>query len=69
MRMSAGMMARGDEANSKIAEMMIRGDTTGLVKSMRSLRGYGRRKDPAEGLARQLLAAEQENIERMKRFL
>ena len=68
-KMNARMQVRRDNANSKIAEMMIKGDTTGLVKGLRYLRGYGHKDDPAGDLTRQLLTAEQENIERMKRFL
>ena len=68
-KMSAQMSAWREDANSRIAGMMIKGDTTGLVKGMRYLRSYGKKDDPAGELTRQLLTAEQENIERMKRFL
>ena len=63
------MKMAADPSPSKIAEMMIQGNTMGMVKSMRSLRDYQGKDPEVKQLAEKLLQTELHNIEEMKRYV
>ena len=58
-----------DGSSSKIAEMMIEGNTKGMVKSMRQNRALHALDPKVSGLSNRLLQTELTNIEQMKPFL
>ena len=66
--MSKAKLARGN-ADSKIAGMMIQGNTMGVVKSMRSQRSLTVTDPQVMALSQKLLKTEQNNIDAMKRYL
>ena len=68
-RYSAGMDLRRDSSASHVAEMMIKGNTMGLNKLVRSLRDYDRRDSNITLLAKKLLDTEEEHISEMRAFL
>lgn len=68
-RMASAMRVPQQDAASKIAQMMIEGNTKGMVKSLRNrhkLHGIGA---PVSALSEKLLQTELHNIEQMKPFL
>lgn len=67
-RMMSTMKTLTDHSSSKIAEMMIEGNTMGVTKSIQHLNDYPE-KDEIRDLAAQLLKTEENNIEQMKQFL
>ena len=68
-KMSAGMKMARDSSSSAIAEMMIQGNTKGMVKSMRQNRALQVLDPKVSGLNNRLLQTELSNIEQMKSFL
>lgn len=58
-----------DHSVSKIAEMMILGNTRGVTKSMQCLDDYSGKDKEVTSLAQKLLKTEEANIEQMKGFL
>jgi hypothetical protein len=72
-KMSAGIMATGkmlaDGADSKIAEMAIEGNQTGINKTIKHLNDYNGKDKAVRALAEKLLAIEEANAEQMKPFL
>ena len=54
---------------SKIAEMMITGNTKGAIKSIQHHRQYLGKDERVTDLSKKLLETEQNNIEQMKPFL
>ena len=68
-RMSTGMKMAMDSSSSAIAEMMIEGNTKGMVKSMRQNRALTILDPKVSGLNNRLLQTELSNIEQMKSFL
>ena len=54
---------------SKIAEMMIQGNTMGLTKGLRNLHSYHGKDVRVRELAHKLLATEEANIVQMKPYL
>lgn len=56
-------------SSSAIAEMMIEGNTKGMVKSIRENRAYHALDPKVSGLGNRLLQTELTNIEQMKPFL
>ncbi len=72
-RRSAQWLARARTAFggscSRIAGMMIEGNTKGMVKSLRNLRAYRGDDLQTATLARRLLETELANIEQMKPYL
>lgn len=56
-------------STSKIAEMVIQGNTMGITKGTRHLNDYAGDDRKAAALARRLIATEQDNVEQMKQFL
>lgn len=63
------MKAMTDRSATNIAEMMIQGSTTGVTKSLRTIRDCDLRDGEVRDLADKLLYTEQSNIEEMKKFL
>ena len=62
--------AAADPSTTKLAEMMIRGSTMGTVQMTRRLHQLSGRADgELVNLGQQLLKAEEQNIQQMKRFL
>ena len=68
-RMGAQMKLAMDGSSSKIAEMMIEGNTKGMVKSMRQNRALHALDPKVSSLSNRLLQTELTNIEQMKPFL
>lgn len=68
-KMSAYMQRKQDPTISKIAEMMIQGNTKGVVKSMRTQRQLQPSDPQVSALAQDLLQTEQKNIDMMKKYL
>lgn len=60
---------RSSDTTSKIAEMMLEGNTKGMVKSMQSIRSMGVLDPKVSSLSNRLLQTEQANIDQMKQFL
>ncbi len=68
-RMGAQVRLARDSTSSKIAEMMIEGNTKGMVKSMRQNRALHALDPKVSSLSNRLLQTELANIEQMKPFL
>ena len=58
-----------DPSSSKIAEMMIQGNTMGITTITKQLHQYGEGQKEIVDLARKQVAMEQRNIEDLKKFL
>ncbi len=58
-----------DDPNGKIAEMMLQGNTRGMVKSIRTGRTLPTLDPKVSSLSARLLQTEQKNIDRMKQYL
>ena len=56
-------------STSKIAEMMIQGNTMGMTKSLKHLHDYHGKDERVRDLANKLLKTEEANIQQMKKFL
>ena len=73
VRFSAGMAgafrSMAGQSTSKIAEMMIQGNTMGLTKGLRNLHSYHGKDVRVRELAHKLLATEEANIVQMKPYL
>lgn len=67
--MSTVFKTMADGSDSKIAEMMIQGNTMGAIKIMRKLGSYDGDSRDIHNLANKLLDTEQSNIDQMKQFL
>lgn len=65
----SAMKLMADPSASKIAEMMIQGNTMGMTQSLRNLNDYPGKDERARDLASKLLRTEEANIEQMKKFL
>lgn len=63
MRLSYG------EVNSKIAEMMIRGNTSGVIKGLKNLHQLTERDNAVRALSQKLVDTESANVRQMKQFL
>ena len=72
-KMMAGMIARShllrDRSDAKIADMMILGNTRGMVKGIHNLHRCRSRDTAVNALSQKLLDREEENIRQMKSFL
>lgn len=72
-RYMASMMSRlsimGQHRDSKIAGMLIQGNTMGLIKSMKYLNRCSKCQDDTVMLAQKLADREQENIKKAQPFL
>lgn len=73
IRGMANMMTRirltGGNTDSKIAAMMIRGNTRGMILGQKNLHRFQRVDAPVENLCQKLLDTETENIRQMREFL
>ena len=58
-----------DRSMSKVAELLIKGNTTGMTKSIKNMRNYRGQNEGVRTLAAKLLRTEQANIEQMKSYL
>lgn len=55
--------------NSRLAAMMIQGNTRGMIKGCRNLRRLACNDQQIMDLSRKLIACEEDNIKEMQRFL
>lgn len=69
LSMSRTRNAVSPPSASKIAEMMITGNTKGTIKSIQHHRQYMGKDERVTDLSKKLLETEQSNIEQMKPFL
>ena len=67
--MMAHMQLKFGRSDSKIAGMMIQGNTRGMTKSLQCLDQYSGEDKEVKALAEKLLRTEEANIEQMKPFL
>lgn len=68
-QMSATVKTMLDPSPSKIAEMMIQGNTMGMTKSLQHLHSCAPQDPQVKALAEKLLKTEEANIQQMKGFL
>lgn len=72
-RTMADMASRGKlmykKNDSKIAEMMVQGNTRGVIKSLKNLHRYHQNDGRVTALAQKLLECENNNIQQMEGFL
>lgn len=59
----------GSNRDSRIADMMIQGNTRGLIQGIRGLHQYPSRDDCVSGISQKLLDCETANIRQMQQFL
>ena len=59
----------GKRADSKIAAMMIQGNTKGVIKGLKNMHAFPNKDSRVEALAQKLLDRENENIKQMEPFL
>lgn len=73
VRMMSDMMTRmklgGRNSDSKIADMMIQGNTRGLIKGIKNLHQFDGEDEQIEILSQKLLDCENANIRQMQSFL
>ena len=73
VRMMANLMTKmklaGDRSDSKIADMMIQGNTRGMVKGLRNLHQFPREDSQISALSQKLLDTENANIRQMQGYL
>ena len=73
VRTMADMMTRvrlkGGNTDSKIAGMMIQGNTRGMIKGLKDLHQFNRQDLPVKSLSQKLLDCETANIRQMQSFL
>ena len=73
VRNMADMMTRmrltGGNTDSKIAGMMIQGNTRGMIKSLKDLHQYNKQDFQIKSLSQKLLDCENANIRQMQGFL
>lgn len=67
--MMSKMKLQYGDTDSKIADMMILGNTRGRIKGLRNLRRFADADPEIRSLAQNLLDYEQENIKQMQQFL
>lgn len=67
-RMTKMKLSRGD-VNSKIAAMMIRGNTSGVIKGLKNLHQMTEQDKAVQSLSNKLLDTESANVHQMKQFL
>ena len=68
--MSSMMKVRSSaDPTSKIAELMLQGNTRGMIKSMHNIRTMGVLDPKVSSLSNRLLQTEQANIDQMKQYL
>ena len=67
--MTTRMKLTGKHNESKIADMMILGNTRGMVKGLRNIHQFTASDDKIRTLSQKLLDCETANIRQMQRFL
>ena len=68
--MSATMKVRmAKDPNAKVAELMMQGNTKGMIKSIHNNRTMGILDPKVSGLSNRLLQTEQANIDTLKQYL
>ena len=67
-RMTKMRLSYGD-VNSKIAAMMIRGNTSGVIKGLKNLHQMTENDSTVQELSNKLLETESANVHQMKQFL
>lgn len=68
--MSSKMRVRASQdPTAKIAELMLQGNTRGMIKSMHNIRTMGVLDPKVSSLSNRLLQTEQANIDQMKQYL
>lgn len=68
--MAARMQVRAStEPAAKIAQLMLQGNTRGMIKSIHNIRRYDNVDPKISALSKRLLQTEQANIDQMKQFL
>lgn len=65
---SKAKLSRGN-TDSKIAAMMIQGNTRGMIKGLRNMHQFPQQDTAVSGLSQRLLDIETDNIRQMKAFL
>ena len=68
-KMASDMKLMMGKSDSRIAEMMVEGNTKGMIKSYQNIRAMDRTDAETMALSRKLLDTELHNIEQMKKFL
>lgn len=66
---SSRMKLTGNNSDSKIADMMIQGNTRGMIKGLKAIHQFGRQDEPVCILSQKLLDTENANIRQMQSFL
>ena len=66
--MTKAKLSRGN-ADSKIAGMMIQGNTRGMIKGLKNVHQFSSQDEPVSILTQKLLDCEQANIRQMQSFL
>ena len=67
--MTARMRLNGRNTDSKIAGMMIQGNTQGMSKGLKTIHQFSSEDEPIKTLSQKLLDCENANIRQMQRFL
>lgn len=65
----ARMKLTGRDTDSKIAGMMIEGNTKGMIKGLKNLHQFDNKDEPLQILSQKLLDCETANIRQMQSFL
>ena len=63
------MKLTGSNSDSKIAGMMIQGNTRGMIKGLKNIHQFAGQDEQLQILSRKLLDCETANIRQMKPFL
>ena len=67
--MATRMKLRGKNTDSKIAGMMIQGNTRGMIKGLKNLHQFNKNDHLVKSLSQKLLDCENANIRQMQSFL
>lgn len=67
--MTTRVRLNGQNTDSKIAGMMIQGNTRGMIKGLKNIHRFYEQDAPLRILSQKLLDCEHANIQQMKRFL
>lgn len=73
VRMMSDMMTRmklaGQDTDSRVADMMIQGNTKGMIKSLKDIHRFAGDDEKVKTLSQKLLDCETANIKQMQGFL
>lgn len=67
--MTTRLKLTGTRSDSKIAAMMIQGNTRGMIKGLKNIHQYSGKDEPLRILSQKLLDCETANIRQMQPFL